>query len=84
VNGSLFFTPNCDPSQGVDNMNDTGVLSGSGHQIQGFTHFPNVIPTSAIYWIGSATTDGTKCPAGSLCSGCVNYSQATLNCSNAP
>ncbi len=84
LNGSLFFTPNCDPSQGVDNLNDNGKLTGSTHMIQGFSHYPNVIPSSAIYWIGSATTDGTKCPLGSLCSGCVNYTQATANCSILP
>jgi trimeric autotransporter adhesin len=84
LNGSLFFTPNCDPAGGVDNLNDTGATTGSTHMIQGFIHYPNVIPSSAIYWIGGATTDGTKCPAGSLCSGCVSYTQATPSCSILP
>jgi hypothetical protein len=79
-NGSLFFTPNCAPLGGVDNLNDTGALTGSGSMIQGFIHYPNVIPTSAIYWIGGATTDGTTCPPGSLCSGCLTYNTATPNC----
>ena len=83
-NGSLFFTPSCAPVGGVDNLNDTGALTGSGSMIQGFIHYPNVIPSSAIYWIGGATTDGTTCPSGSLCSGCLTYNQATPNCSNLP
>ncbi len=82
VNGSLFFTPNC--TGGADNMNDTGALTGSGTTIEGFIHYPNLIPSSALYWIGSASTDGTTCPAGSLCSGCVTYTQATPNCSALP
>jgi hypothetical protein len=84
-NGSLFYnSPNCDPTQGIDNLNDTGALTGSTHMIQGFTHFPNAIPSSAIYWIGNASTDGTTCPAGSLCSGCLTYNQATPMCTNLP
>jgi len=81
VNASLFYNSgSCDPTQGVDNMNDTGALTGSGTTIQGFTHFPNFIPSSAIFWIGTASTDGTKCPAGSLCSGCVTYTKTTPQC----
>jgi uncharacterized protein YjdB len=83
-NGSLFFTPNCDPSQGVDNLNDTGALTGSTHMIQGFLRHPDVMPSSAMYWIGNATTIDGKCPAGSLCSGCVTYTAATPNCSILP
>jgi len=83
VQGSLFFTTNCDPSQGIDNMNDTGLLTGSGHMIKGFTHDPDVIPSSAIYWIGDRTTDG-MCAPGQPCSGCVNYTKTTLSCSLAP
>jgi hypothetical protein len=83
VQGSLFFTANCDPSQGIDNMNDTGALTGSTHMVQGFIHFPNVIPSSAMYWIGNATSYGT-CPPGSLCSGCLTYTAATPNCSIMP
>jgi hypothetical protein len=83
VEGTLFFTANCDPSQGTDNMNDTGALTGSTHMIQGFSHHPGVIPSSAMYWIGSATSTGT-CPPGSHCSGCVTYNASTPNCSNMP
>ncbi len=82
VNGSLFFNSNC--TGGADNMNDTGATTGSGNWTQGFIHYPNLIPSSAIYWIGSAYTDGTFCPAGSLCSGCVSYTQTTPNCSTLP
>ena len=83
VNGTLFFTSNCDPSQGTDNMNDTGATTGSTHMIQGFSHYPGVIPSSAMYWIGNATSNGT-CPPGSLCSGCVTYNASTPNCSVLP
>jgi hypothetical protein len=83
VQGSLFFTPNCDPSQGVDNMNDFGSLTGSTHMVQGFSRHPDTIPSSAMYWIGSGTTFGA-CPPGSLCSGCVTYTKATPNCSVMP
>jgi uncharacterized protein YjdB len=84
LNGSLFFTANCDPSQGVDNLNDNGALTGSTHMIQGFTHYPGVIPSSAVYWIGNATSVNGQCPAGSLCSGCVSYTSATPSCSTLP
>jgi hypothetical protein len=83
VQGTLFFTSNCDPSQGTDNMNDYGSVTGSGHWIQGFTHHPNVIPSSAVYWIGPLTANGL-CPAGAPCSGCVSYTASTISCSLAP
>jgi trimeric autotransporter adhesin len=83
-NGSLFFTPNCDPIGGIDNLNDTGLTIGSTHMIQGFIHYPNVMPSSALYWIGNATTLNGACPAGSLCSGCVSYTAATPSCSILP
>jgi hypothetical protein len=83
VQGTLFFTPNCDASQGMDNMNDFGTLTGSTHMIQGFTHHPDVIPSSAIYWIGPRTADG-QCAPGSPCSGCLNYTASTISCSLAP
>jgi hypothetical protein len=83
VQGSLFFAPNCDASNGVDNMNDFGTLTGSTHMVRGFTHFPDVIPSSAMYWVGPLTVD-QKCPPGSPCSGCVNYTPVTPNCSILP
>jgi hypothetical protein len=83
-NGSLFFTPNCDPIGGIDNLNDTGLSFGSTHRIQGFIHYPNVIPSSAVYWIGNASSFNGMCPAGSLCSGCVSYTAATPSCSILP
>ncbi len=83
-NGSLFFSPNCSPVGGIDNLNDTGLTIGSTHMIQGFIHYPNLIPSSAMYWIGNATTLNGTCPAGSLCSGCVNYTAATPSCSILP
>ena len=83
VQGTLFFAPNCDPSQGTDNMNDNNSLTGSTHMIQGFTHFPNLIPSSAYYWVGNQTANGT-CAPGSPCSGCVNYTRNTPLCSTLP
>jgi trimeric autotransporter adhesin len=83
IQGSLFFAANCDPSQGVDNMNDFGTLTGSGHRIIGFSLHPDVIPTSAVYWVGPRTADG-MCAPGSPCSGCVNYNKATPDCGSLP
>jgi hypothetical protein len=83
VQGTLFLAPNCNASQGMDNMNDNGALTGSTHMIQGFTHYPDLIPSSAIYWIGPRTADG-QCAPGSPCSGCFNYTNTTISCSLAP
>ena len=83
LQGSLFFAANCDPRQGVDNMNDYGSVIGSTHSVQGFSHHPDVIPSSAIYWIGPRTADG-MCPPGAPCSGCVNYNKVTPLCSALP
>jgi hypothetical protein len=83
VQGTLFFAPNCDPRNGQDNMNDFDTPTGSTHTVQGFTHHPNEIPTSAYYWVGSRTPDG-KCAPGSPCSGCVNYTPSTPLCGTLP
>jgi hypothetical protein len=83
VQGSLFFTANCDASQGADNMNDFGSLTGSTHMIQGFAFHPGVIPSSAMYWVGPRTANGL-CSPGSPCSGCLNYTAATPDCGNMP
>jgi hypothetical protein len=80
VQGTLFFGPNCNPNDGTDNMNDFYDLTGSTHMVRGFTFNPNVMPTSALYWVGNRTVDG-KCPPGSPCSGCVNYTASTPDCS---
>jgi hypothetical protein len=83
LQGTLFDGPDC-TANGGDNMNDYNTLTGTTHMIQGFTHSPNVMPMSAIYWIGERTPDG-RCPPGStLCSGCVNYNSSTLSCSMLP
>ena len=79
VQGTLFYSLNCDATSGTDNMNDYGTLTGAGRMIQGFTHHPNEIPTSAMYWIGPYSAD-RKCPPGVPCSGCVNYTKATMHC----
>jgi hypothetical protein len=83
LQGTLFFAPNCDASNGTDNMNDFGTLTGAGHMVQGFSHHPNEVPTSAMYWIGPLTPD-RKCAPGSPCSGCLNYTKATPNCNLLP
>ena len=83
LQGSLFFAPNCPARQGFDNMNDFGSLTNSGHSVQGFSHYPDTFPTSAVYWIGPRTADG-MCAPGSPCSGCVNYVKTTPDCSTLP
>jgi hypothetical protein len=83
LQGTLFFAANCDASNGTDNMNDFGTLTSPGHMVQGFSHHPNEVPTSAMYWIGPLTPD-RKCAPGSPCSGCLNYTKATPNCNLLP
>jgi hypothetical protein len=83
VQGTLFLAANCDASQGTDNLNDYGTLTGSTHMIQGFTHYPNLIPSSALYWMGPPTANGL-CAPGSPCSGCVNYTATTPLCGSLP
>jgi hypothetical protein len=76
LNATLFFKDNCDPSAGQDNMNDFDLPTYPGSGIQGFSHHPNLIPSSAIYWFGVPTSNGL-CPSGAPCSGCVNYTKNT-------
>ena len=83
VQATLFFAPNCDPSEGIDNMNDYDDLTLSTHTWEGFSHAPDKIPVSAMYWVGYRTQDG-RCQPGSPCSGCVNYTAATPMCSSLP
>jgi trimeric autotransporter adhesin len=83
INGTLFFNDKCDPTYGGDNMNDFGTTSTSGHRVQGFTHYPDVIPSSAMYWAGPRTANGL-CPAGFPCSGCLKYTARTPSCSSMP
>jgi hypothetical protein len=81
VNASLFFTSSC--TGPYDNMNDYGSLTGSTHTLQGFSHYPDVVPSSAIFWVGARTADG-MCPPGAPCSGCVVYTKATPSCDTLP
>ncbi|HZU28900.1 MAG TPA: PA14 domain-containing protein [Bryobacteraceae bacterium] len=83
LQGTLFFAANCSATNGQDNMNDYGTTISGGHMLQGFSHHPDVIPSSAEYWFGPLTQDG-KCPAGAPCSGCVNYTSTTLSCDLLP
>ena len=82
LQGTLFDGPNC-TANGGDNLNDFNSLTGSTHMIQGFSHNPDAMPTSALYWIGDRTSDG-KCLPGAPCSGCINYNQQTPACSELP
>jgi hypothetical protein len=82
VQGTLFFNANCDPSQGGDNMNDFG-LTAPPYYLRGFTHYPDVIPSSAIFWMGPPTANGL-CPPGVPCSGCYTYTASTPACSTMP
>jgi chitodextrinase len=83
VQGTMFYAPHCDASSGTDNMNDFNALTPSTHMIQGFSHNPNEMPVSAVYWVGPRTADG-MCAPGSPCSKCVEYNAATPNCNNMP
>lgn len=81
LQASLFFTDNCEGA--YDNMNDYNTLTNPGHSVQGFSHYPDLIPSSAIFWFGTRTSDG-KCPPGAPCSGCVHYTKATPSCNSLP
>lgn len=84
LQGSLFYTSS-DCSGPVDNMNDFGTTTSSTHMIQGFVNYPYPIwpAASVLFWIGPRTADG-KCPAGSLCTGCLAYSDKTPMCDSLP
>lgn len=81
LNATLFFTPNCDPSGGIDNMNDFQALTKPGNSTQGFTHHPDEFPSSAIFWFGPRTADG-GCFPGLPCSGCVTYTADSPSCAS--
>jgi len=83
MQGTLFYGPTCDSSYGTDNLNDYNTLTGSGHRLEFFTHNANVLPVSAVFWMGPYTSDG-QCASASPCSGCLHYDQNTPNCSALP
>jgi hypothetical protein len=64
LEATLYFTTDCDASNGTDNLNDTGGTIGSGGWLFSFIHHPDMPDTSAIWSLGSQT------------SGCVDYSKA--------
>ncbi len=64
LEGTLFFTTTCDPSQGTDNLNDTGSTINSGSWTFWFIHHPDEFNTSATWSLGN------------LSSGCIDYSTA--------
>lgn len=84
LQGSLFYTSsNC--TGPVDNMNDFGTTTSSTHMIQGFLNYPYPVwpAGSVLFWIGPRTGDGS-CAPGSLCSGCLAYSDKTPMCDSLP
>lgn len=82
VHASLFFTSDC--TGWFDNMNDFDTMYSAGHYILGFRHYPDVVPSSAMYWIGTGRPPDGRCPAGSICSGCMVYTNNTPDCSTMP
>jgi hypothetical protein len=64
LEATLYFDTTCDPSNGTDNLNDTGGTIGSGGWVFWFIHHPDMPNTSAVWSLGSQT------------SGCIDYSKA--------
>jgi hypothetical protein len=64
LEGTLFYNATCDPSDGTDNLNDTGGTTPSGSWIFWFIHHPGLTNSSAIWSYG-----GIK-------SACINYNVA--------
>jgi hypothetical protein len=67
LEGTLYFTTDCNASQGTDNLNDTGGTIGSGGWLFWFIHHPNMPSTSAVWSLGNQY------------SGCIDYMNAP-NC----
>ena len=84
LQGSLFYTSS-DCTGPVDNMNDFGTTTSSTHMIQGFVNYPYPVwpAGSVLFWIGPRTADGS-CAPGSLCTGCLAYSDKTPMCDSLP
>jgi hypothetical protein len=64
LEATLYYNRTCDPSDGTDNLNDTGGTVGSGGWLYWFIHHPNQVPSSAVWWLGHSS------------SGCVDYTNA--------
>jgi len=64
LEGTLYYNATCDPSDGTDNLNDTGGTTPSGSWIFWFIHHPGLTNSSAIWSYG-----GIK-------SACINYNVA--------
>ena len=65
LEATLFFNARCDPSDGTDNLNDTGGTIGSGSYEFWFIHHPDEMPSSAIWsfeGLSSACIDYGKAP----------------------
>jgi hypothetical protein len=61
LEATLFYNDTCDPSDGTDNLNDTGGTLKSGSFTFWFIHHPNQKPTSAIWSFDNLAT------------GCIDY-----------
>jgi hypothetical protein len=64
LEGTLFYNATCDPSDGTDNLNDTGGTTPSGSWIFWFIHHPGLTNSSAIWSYGG------------IMSACINYNVA--------
>jgi hypothetical protein len=67
LEGTLYYTTNCDPGAGTDNLNDNGNTIPSGGWTFWFIHHPDNLTTSAIWSMGSL---------GDHPSVCIDYSTA--------
>ncbi|MGH7326888.1 MAG: hypothetical protein ACREJX_00930, partial [Polyangiaceae bacterium] len=52
LEGTLFYNETCDPSDGTDNLNDTGGTTPPGTWLFWFIHHPDEQSTSAVWWFG--------------------------------
>jgi hypothetical protein len=64
LEGSLYFVPDCSDSAGIDNLNDNGSTIPSGGWTFWFIHHPDIMHSSAKWWIGNQY------------SVCINYDSA--------
>lgn len=61
LEGTLYFTTNCDPSGGTDNLNDTGATTPSGNWTFWFIHHHDNKMTSAIWSMGALGDHPSPC-----------------------
>lgn len=61
IEATLYFNRTCDPTNGTDNLNDTGAATPTQINLMWFIHHHDERPSSAVWW------------AGHHSSGCVDY-----------